>query len=277
MSGNVVPFPSVAQIPDLEIGLATVQAGAAPILHKGVNDTFHGEVLLASGVIKLAYIKDLDPRELANELLVAALGQALGLPMPSVHLALVPNGVLPTNKAPKAADGAAFVLASEDAEAPSLKQFYNVADQTVFNAIVQRIVAWKDIDALYCVDTWCANIDRNVGNVLVDGTNFWMIDHGRCFSGPAWVADALDPAASYQNLITRWLTPNIPADQRLTVAKNAVDRVVLPDALLDAAVSLSQARRFLTPIEQTALTAFIKDRRAHLPAITAAALNVLVA
>lgn len=277
MSDNVVPFPGAAQHPNLEIGLATVQAGAKLIAHKGVNDTFHGEVLLASGETKLAYIKDLDARELANELLVAALGQALGLPMPRVHLAMVPVGIMPVGKAPTAPDGSAFVLASEDADAPSLKQFYNVADQTVYNSIVQRIVQWKDVDALYCVDTWCANVDRNIGNVLVDGGSFWMIDHGRCFSGPSWIATALDPSVAYLNKISAWLTPKIPADQRMGVAKRAVDRVVLPDVLLDTAVSLSQARRFLSAPEQDAVTAFIKDRRAHLPAITAAALSVLVA
>lgn len=277
MTGTVVPFPGMSHLGDLEIGLASVQAGALPISYKGINDTYHGEVLLASGDTELAYIKDLVPRELANELLVAALGQALGLPMPRVHLALVVPGVLTTTKAPRSADGSAFVLASKDARSPSLKQFYDPADQTVYNAILQRIASWADVDALYCVDTWCANVDRNLGNVLVDGSTFWMIDHGRCFSGPSWVAAALDPSASYVNLIAKWLTPNIPADKRLSVAQKAVGRVVLPDAMLDAAVSLSQARRFLSPIEQEAVTAFIKDRRAHLPNITAAALNVLVA
>ena len=275
MSDNVVAFPSALSPKDLEIGLAAVQPGAKPIVHKGVNDTHHGEVLLANDEVRLAYIKDIPARELANELLVAALGQALGLPMPRVFLALARDGVLQTSKAPKAPDGSAFVLASEDANAPSLKHFYNTSDRVVFEAILNKVVQWTDVDALYCVDTWCANTDRNIGNILVGGDECWMIDHGWCFSGPEWVASALDPAKAYENKISGWLSPRIEDTRKGKIINDAVGRVVLSDHLLDVAVSMSQARRFLNSSEQDAVTTFIKDRRSHLATITASALGLV--
>jgi hypothetical protein len=57
------------------IQLATVLPRAEPFKEGNVNETFRGQVLLGDRKVRGAILKDLDPRQLANELLVSALAR----------------------------------------------------------------------------------------------------------------------------------------------------------------------------------------------------------
>jgi hypothetical protein len=82
------------------IQLATVLPGAMPFKEGNVNETYRGQVLLSDNSVRGAILKDLDARQLANELLVSALAQQAGLPTPEAYLALVRGGDLPVVHGP---------------------------------------------------------------------------------------------------------------------------------------------------------------------------------
>ena len=60
-----------------EIQLATVLPGAKAFREGNVSETFRGQILLADGSVRSAVIKDLDQKELSNELLAAVLAREL--------------------------------------------------------------------------------------------------------------------------------------------------------------------------------------------------------
>jgi len=70
-----------------EIQFATVLPGAKAFKEGNVNDTYRGQILLADGTVKSAVIKDLDQKQLANELLASVLAHAAALPTPDAYLA----------------------------------------------------------------------------------------------------------------------------------------------------------------------------------------------
>lgn len=100
------------------VGLATVLAGARPFKEGNVNDTFRGQVLTHDGDTRAAIIKDLDARQLANELMGAALANAAGLPVPQAYLAMADPARLAASKGPEMAGGSRLLFASTDADTP---------------------------------------------------------------------------------------------------------------------------------------------------------------
>jgi hypothetical protein len=68
------------------VRLATVLAGAQPFNEGNVNDTYRGQILEEEGNTRVAIIKDLDERQLVNELMASALAKAAGLPVPQPYL-----------------------------------------------------------------------------------------------------------------------------------------------------------------------------------------------
>lgn len=77
----------------MAIAIGRVLAGLEPLSKKSFNAVFRGEALLEDGSIVRGFIKDLDPRQLANELLVAVLGSRLGVKVPRGALVAVSKDV----------------------------------------------------------------------------------------------------------------------------------------------------------------------------------------
>ena len=204
------------------VGLASVQRGATPFKEGNVNDTYRGLILLPDGSSRGAIIKDLDPKQLANELLVSELAKTSGLPCPDAFLARVPQGVLSVSKGPQLGGGDRLVFASADVSVPNLTQRLNAAVATEQSAILDDLVNWIHLGALYAFDAWVANIDRHAGNLLYGGpNNIWLIDHGHCLTGPNWSPSDLDPDGSYTNRLREWVTPRLSSVQRSSRSSEA--------------------------------------------------------
>lgn len=255
------------------VRLATVLAGAQPFKEGNVNDTYRGQVLSDDGSTYAAIIKDLDRRQLANELMAAALAKAAGLPVPQPYLAIAGQGILVTTKGPQQADGSRLVFASADAHTPPIAQLYLGGAP---DAVRYRLAEWDGIGEVYGFDAWIANIDRHERNLLFSGDKeVWLIDHGHCFSGPQWKPADLDPPREYQNRLRQWLTPVMSSARRAAVADSA--------ATLEARISaidpnsFGQLNRVVALIDRAdfgALVEFLKVRCQHVPRLAAAALNI---
>ena len=202
------------------IPLAGLRAGAKEIgADKGVNDTYFGSIFTDSEEYP-AYIKDLDETQLINELLAAALGACLGLPMPKPYLVLVDADHRFT-KGPtldeKGTQRLAF--ASSDQSVPSVKQLVRKGAKIPGDSVSK----WKQLDDAVFFDEWIANGDRHIGNLLFDGRGrYFLIDHGHSFTGPNWEPQNLYPNhQSINQLINGWLEPYLSKTTKQRVAKSA--------------------------------------------------------
>ena len=109
------------------IPLANVVAGVKPVdpMAEGANRCYIGYVDSNDNVRYRVFIKDLDRKQLCNELIGAVLGRALSFSIPRPFLALVdPDDMVEDFKleyAPFFRDTKfRLVFASQDAECPSL-------------------------------------------------------------------------------------------------------------------------------------------------------------
>ncbi len=170
------------------------------------NPVFRGDVQFLDGSIRRGFIKDLDARQLGNELMVAALGRMLGLNLAQGALILVgPEYDNTFSKLPHSNGKDYVAFCSVDVGGQTLVQMINSA------AMSSGLTALKKnphIGRLYGFDTWIANIDRHRNNLILHGDgSFYMIDHGHCFSGPSWSSVDLNAVAAYTNRLRQWLTP----------------------------------------------------------------------
>lgn len=259
-----------------EIQLATVLPGAKGFKEGNVNDTFRGQVLLADGTVKGAILKDLDQKQLSNEVLTSVLARAAGLPTPDVYLALVRGSDLPVTKAPQLQDGNRLVFASVEVKVPNITFRATGASVDEQQQLLRDILEWGDLGHLYAFDAWIANIDRHPGNLLFGGKKeMWLIDHGHCFSGPAWEPSDLDPDADYRNRLSEWLTGHFTLDQKRKRSSEAAkfSEVI---ASIDVAESRRRSRieAILPSAYVVAVENFLRGRTHKVPVHANRALGV---
>ncbi len=258
------------------VELATVLRGAQPLAEKGINDSYRGQLVLSDGTTRSAILKDLDERQLANELLAAALAHALGMPVPKAHLAIVPSGdILAVQKGPVSANGERLVFASADVATPSVSQLYVGRDPDIKVKVCRRIAEWDLVGDLFGFDAWVANIDRHEGNLLFAGNNqLWIIDHGHCFTGPKWAVTDLVAEKSYSSRLRRWLTPVMSEDQRKkALASASLLEGKISVINLKSLVKLNHIQLMLESSDFDALVNFLSDRTPFVPKLAAEALN----
>jgi hypothetical protein len=264
------------------VGLATVMAGAQPVRDPGIpniNPTYHGLIMLEDGDLRAAFLKDLPPKELANEVFAAALGAELQLPVPRSFIARAPAASLMAKRC-VLADGSALMFASFDAESPSVSQLVMAqADPNRVNAVrrlVQALVTNSALGELYGFDAWVANIDRHIGNLLFGAAgSFHMIDHGHCFTGDKWTASDLVPSDSYVNRMASWVTPFLDAAQRQKCLDEA-DAIALQLRGLDVnrVGHTNKVSALLDDGDFQSLATFLSDRVNHVPREAASALGI---
>lgn len=197
------------------VELATVLLGATGFNENNVNDTFRGQVLTSENEARQAIIKDLNLVQLCNELVAHSLAREVGLPIPDCYLGLARSDVLAVSKAPATKDGSRLVFVSVDVKVPNVTYRWTGSDTAGREALLDQITRWGDLGHLYAFDAWIANVDRHRGNLLFGGENeFWLIDHGHCFTGPNWRVDKLDPDVEYRNRLSEWLTMYLSHDQK---------------------------------------------------------------
>jgi hypothetical protein len=258
------------------IQLATVLPGGEPFKEDNVNETFRGQVLLADRSVSGAILKDLDPRQLANELLVSVLAQRAGLPTPDTYLALVRGADLPVVHGPSLPDGNRLVFASVDVKVPNITFRARGATAEEQQRLVEEILEWAGLGGLYGFDAWVANVDRHPGNLLFGGKEqVWLIDHGHCLSGPTWAPDDLKEDGDYRNRLTEWLTSRMNLDQKKKRSAEA-NKLATGLSLIDVddAAAASHVRALLPPAHVAAATSFLKGRMDKVPRHASKALGV---
>ncbi len=254
------------------VQLARVLGGAVPFKAGNINDTYRGAIWNGSEE-RTAIIKDLEPRELANEVLCAALGKHLGLPVPPTYLALATADRLTTSKGP-VLGGARLVLASVDVNQPQVAMLLQGNSAP---AILARLAEWSHVGRLYGFDALVANIDRHEGNLLFSGDReVWLIDHGHCFTGPKWSASDLIPSdRAVTSRLEQWMTPALTEERRRSAATDAA-RVELDASALDvrALALTNHLAHLLSEGDLDAVVTFVGERIAHVPRLAAENLKI---
>ncbi len=263
------------------IGRAVALLGLAPFKDPGIaniNTTYRGQILTDQNETRFAILKDLAARELANEIVISLLGRTLELPIPPAYLALVRTGEAHVVHAP-AVEGGHVFFASCDVNSPSVSSI--VAKENFSQSSVRSIVEAllkRDFSTVYELDSWCANVDRHLGNLLLAGNgDFWMIDHGRCFTGPDWEAASLSPTALVENRLKRWATPCLTRDEADRLLAAIGKLVARADEIdLRSAGALSGVPELIGSVDFEALINFMGDRKREVPRLSADALGRLM-
>jgi hypothetical protein len=254
-----------------------VLEGALPFDAGTANVLFRGQVLDDHGEITSCFIKDLDPRQLANELMAAALGLAAGIPIPRPIIVKVDPGIIAASKCPLPDGSGHLAFASSDVDISTVQQLY-VGNADGIPLIHEKLAAWPGIGGMYGFDTWIANTDRHQGNLLFAGQNeVWLIDHGHSFTGPNWTSDALVIDQHHNNRLAQWLTPSIPQERREEAAGPAGE---LPSKVKTEDMfklgETNYVAGLLTGGDYDALVQFLSARAAHVPRLASEALGLLV-
>ncbi|WP_421929826.1 hypothetical protein [Neoaquamicrobium sediminum] len=254
------------------VRLGRVLAGAIPFRENNINDTYRGIVLTDEGE-QTAIIKDLEPKELANEVLVAAMALLFGLPVPPPVLAIATPDRLAATKGPQLGEGR-LVYASIDVNQPQVAMLYL---QGGGKGVLERLAKWAELGRLYGFDALVANIDRHAGNILFSGDReVWIIDHGHCFTGPRWTASDLQPAdRPTVSKLKEWLTPVLDYKARNEKAAEAAWVETETEKMDLNAVALSNhMSELLTQADLDAVLEFVNGRYRHVPRLAAQALDV---
>jgi hypothetical protein len=256
------------------VGLAQVLDGAQPFKMGNVSDTYRGLIRRFDGEDCPAILKDLPVKELANEVLAAAVGIVLGLPIPRPYLALATPDRLKTSKGPLIND-ARLLFASTDVKQPQVAM---LLEGSLAPVVLQRLAMWPGTGKLYGFDALVANVDRHAGNLLFSGDHrVWLIDHGRCFTGAAWqTADLAQPSIPTRNRLKEWLTPVLNMAARSLAAGGASTIPVdLAGVDLKEVAAANHVSDLLSDGDFQAVVEFLIGRQTYAPGLAAAALDML--
>lgn len=159
----------------MPIETGVLLTGAEPVKN-GKHQVWQGTVRVSSNKTVKAFIKQCPPRELTIEVIATVIGRSLGLPLPFPLLVQVMPGRLRTAKLNRPET----FFGSQSQREPDLTQFIQKAsDETM---VIRRLKSWPHAAFAGCFDEWIANEDRNLQNLLYDGSrNFTLIDHGLSF------------------------------------------------------------------------------------------------
>lgn len=272
--------PAASAVPT--IGFARLLVGAIAFKDAGIanlGDTYRAQILTKEGV-RSAIVKDIPVRELANELMAAALAVELNLPVPPAYLVAADRRVLATQHAPKDGD-VSFLFGSVDLKSPSVAQIINTKlglDVVGLRRVIDALVSSGRLGNLYGFDAWSANIDRHVGNILLAANALpWLIDHGRCFTGQTWASADLVPDRLFTSRLKGWLTPSLSTAQKNEYAAVAAELALRLAALDVRETGTKNGLSYLFGEgDFNALVTFLCDRIAHTPRIASDSLGLVV-
>src|SRR5690554_614657 len=138
-----------------ELLLGSLLPGAVPIHNENINPVWRGNVQLADKR-RTMYVKAVDQRTLAVEVICALVGRALGLPIPKPALVKVTARAMPEATVPT------LFFGSESVDNPDLKRWLRKDSE----AAMQGLATWSRLLDAGCFDEWVANADRHGGNIL---------------------------------------------------------------------------------------------------------------
>ncbi len=245
------------------IGLARVRGTVVANPTPGVTASFTGPLDTNAGLIPLAYIKDLTPRELLGELIGSYIGKQLGLPLPDAFLAIATKEQGPWANAPMVDENNSRILfATSAVQSPQTLFFYT---QKPDENILRKLIEWPFYAQAVAFDEWIANIDRHGGNILISGDRkFWLIDHSHILTGNTWSVATLTTMASmaFVNQLPTYtktiMTPEEKAERVLSAKAACAEHVKIQiAALLDS----YPFDLFLPSSERDAVSSFLIGRQ----------------
>lgn len=136
----------------------------------GVNSSFRCPVYYDNNEI-IVVAKKIDDKEFVAELFCSIIGLNIGLPLPEPIVVLEK---LETGKFDR-------YFGSVDTGYPSLKRYVS-ADDWKYMSFHETIKKWIFLDDAAFFDELIVNADRHKGNILYDGDNYYLIDHGLAFN-----------------------------------------------------------------------------------------------
>lgn len=159
--------------------LGALQPGARPI-GIGITGARRG-VAEFGGQQRGVIVKGGSADELAAECFCALLANDLHVQAPECGLVRDPSN-------------GAILFASIDVQTPNLMQALNIAAQPTeheLSALAYELGSWLGFGRLLALDALLRNADRNAGNLLTDGVDWWAIDHARALGLYQWSGHAL--------------------------------------------------------------------------------------
>ncbi len=258
-------YPDNGEASELSFLVGTLIGEPLPFhSKKSVNSLYRGHVELSDKSTRSCILKDIPRLEFVNELVSTALARALGLPVPEVVLALVPDDHDQKKyfvKSPQI-QGGSVVFSTVDVQVPNLTQRIQNAHQWEHPVITHQLLNWRMKSDLYGFDTWIANTDRHRGNILLSSTGqIWLVDHGRSFTKEDWSPADLDPNKIYANRLAEWYTRLMDLKLRndtklnLPIVEGKIKLIDLP-LLLSSVFNLKMTQS----LEESAMLTFLTQR-----------------
>lgn len=245
------------------ISTALLAPGAfelTPSKGKGVNRTLKGNLYLLDGSCCAAYVKLLQGKQFANELLVSLLARESGLKAPTPFLVRIHRSDYPELPWPEGVEEAYGFGSAACSGGPLARRF-----QADGPAVLTWFVANCSWQTVVGFDVWVGNTDRHLHNLFVDGTAVWLIDHGHCLTGPNWSEADLSPTEDVPSRLLHELHAYLGLPQRqgllheVDKLQPTLDVVDVPGALEDAGVDA-----MLSPAELEAVLRYLEKRRTDL-------------
>jgi len=154
--------------------LGALQPGARPL---GIGNTgARRGIAYFGGQHRGVIVKGGTADELAAECFCALLANDLHVQAPECGLVRDP-------------DNGAILFASVDVQTPNLMQALNITQQATpgeLSALAHELAGWLGFGRLLALDVLMQNADRNAGNLLTDGVDWWAIDHARALGLFPW-------------------------------------------------------------------------------------------
>jgi hypothetical protein len=158
----------------IRILLGALQPGSRPI-GIGVTGARRGTAVFG-GQQRGVIVKNGTADELAAECFCALLANDLHVQAPACGLVRDP-------------DDGGVLFASVDVQTPNLLQALNItslASAEELHALAHELAGWLGFGRLLALDVLLRNADRNAGNLLTDGVDWWAIDHARSLGLHPW-------------------------------------------------------------------------------------------
>jgi hypothetical protein len=138
-------------------------------IDEGVNSSFRCPVYYNDNEI-MVIAKKIEDKEFVAEIFCSIIGLNIGLPLPEPIIVLE-----------KSETGIDRYFGSVDTSYPSLKHYVSDHDWK-YESFHEKIKKWIFLDDAAFFDELIVNGDRHKGNILYDGNDYYLIDHGLAFN-----------------------------------------------------------------------------------------------
>jgi hypothetical protein len=261
----------------VEIEFGHLLPGAVPLPRgiKGHNDSYRGLIEVGNDR-HAAYVKLLHPWEVLNEALGSVLCQQVGLLTPRAFVVVANRSDYPSAAIfKKIKEDKILAFATSALPAGTLSRHIAAKESEAVRQLVESWLTWPNV---VLFDQWLANVDRNLGNILVGAPGeFYLIDHGWCFHRRNWTAEELtaDVSQVTMQLWNELIEQHVPTIKRLQAKPAIYSASAKQHAVdLDAATKLTNVSGLIDAKNLAALTQYLVSRRASAAQIVCSVMGV---